>query len=84
MAVRQGIGQLDQGDAVVVADFGGRQRERRAGIADAAVVEALGFVQVAEGDIGDFGGVDVGRDGIFAADADGTLGTFGYRWLRCR
>ena len=59
---------------MVIADFTGRQWKRRAGIAHTPVVEVLRFVQVAQGDIGDVGGVNVRRHRMFAADQDVPFG----------
>jgi hypothetical protein len=70
-----GAVEVDAQHLVLVADFGERQRQRAAGIAQMVLLaDALGQVQVAQGGVGDPGIEHRGRQRLGAADDDAALG----------
>ena len=67
---------LKDRDAVTVTDFGSRERKATSGISDAAAVEALWPVEMAEGNIVKARRKDVRRYRVRAADQNPALGAF--------
>jgi hypothetical protein len=61
---------------VTVADFGSRERKATSGISDAAAVEVLWPVEMAEGHIVKARRKDVRRDRMRTADQNPALGAF--------
>ncbi len=62
---------------MLVADFGKRQRDRRAAVADALLaVDLLRLVQVAQGHVADVRAEQAGGQGLGVADDQAAFGIF--------
>ena len=67
---------IDNADAMRIADLGLRHRNERTGVADRLAVDGLRAMQMAKRNISDIRRKHVGRKGVFAADENPSFGPF--------